>query len=215
MSLEQIGSDIQEIMSRLSALEENQKRGVTVKRESESLVDEVEVDESTSEVGDSGKKRFKGLQGTVVPQKEESLTTIQSPNLKWEYEALRDSLVKVVLPPEYRINDPKAGINSKDKEVAAILGRSGRFVETGLKIVSEVQKSWNQDNQSTGVLVDNLLLSLTAHMRYIQEEYTSLQVGGQYGNQTKQVFKSLQRNTSNLNPEGIENLKTALLHNPQ
>ena len=47
-------------------------------------------------------------------------------------------------------------------------------------------------------------------MHYLQEEYSSLQVGGQYGPQTKAVFCSLQRNTSNLNAEAIENLKTAV-----
>ena len=154
-------------------------------------------------------KWLKGLQGSEVPQREESLTNIQSPNLKWEYEALKDPLSKVLLPSGCRINDNKSGINSKDKEQAASLWRSGHFVETGLKLMSEVQKNWGNWDQ-VGDHLDNVLLSLTAHMRYIQEEYTSLQVGVQYSNQTKQVFKSLQRNTSNLNPEGIENIKTAV-----
>ena len=49
-----------------------------------------------------------------------------------------------------------------------------------------------------------------SHMRYLQEEFTTLQVGGQYDLQTKAVFRSLQRNTSNLTSEGIENLKTVV-----
>ena len=174
------------------------------------------TDASTADLNESTRygtrpdnKHFKGLQGAVVPWKETSLTTIQSPNLKWEYKVLKDSLSKVLLPLEYRINDSKVGINSKDKEQAAVLGRSGCFVETGLKLVSEVQNHWGEWDQ-VGSLVDSILLTLTAHMRYVQEEYSSLQVGGQYGNQTKQVFRSLQRNMSNLNSEGIENLKTAV-----
>ena len=59
-------------------------------------------------------------------------------------------------------------------------------------------------------LLDGVLLSMTAHMRYLQEEHNGLYVAGQYGNQVKSVFKSLQRNSSNLRPEDIEDLKTTV-----
>ena len=88
---------------------------------------------------------------------------------------LRDSLVKIALPPEYRLNDTRSGINGKDKEQAAILARSGRYIGTGLKLVGETQRNWGDWN-TVASLLDNTLLCLAAHMRYVQEEYTSLQV---------------------------------------
>ena len=53
-------------------------------------------------------------------------------------------------------------------------------------------------------------------MRYLQEEHNGLYVAGQYGSQAKSVFKSLQRNSSNLQPEDIEDLKmmVAILPHP-
>lgn len=49
----------------------------------------------------------------------------------------------------------------------------------------------------------------SAGIRYIKEEYQGIYVGGQYGIDTKNAFKSLRRGTSNLDPDAIEDLKTA------
>lgn len=53
-----------------------------------------------------------------------------------------DSVSRVKLPPRYRMNNGKIGINAKDKEQAAILVRNGRFIETGMKLLLEAQKNW-------------------------------------------------------------------------
>ena len=60
------------------------------------------------------------------------------------------------------------------------------------------------------MLHDNLLTCLVAHIRYLQEEYSGLLVGSQFGGKTKSAFRSLQKNTSNFTPETIDNLKTAV-----
>ena len=137
------------------------------------------------------------------------LTTIKSRNLKWEYEAFKDSVSRLKLPHDYRMYDSRAGINSKDREQAAILVKSGKFIETGLKLLGEMQKNWG-NLETMAELLDGIMLSMTAHMRYMQEEYNGLYVGSQYGNHTKSIFNSIQRNTSNLSPEDIEDLKTAV-----
>ena len=141
-------------------------------------------------------------------------TTIRSKELKWEYEALRDSVARLRLPADYRMNDSKAGISTKDREQAAVLARSGKFIETGLKLMGEVQKHWNRPSEMAEYL-DGVLLSMTAHMRYLQEEHGALYVAGQYGDKTKNIYRSMQRCTSNLQPEDIENLKTAVSITPQ
>ena len=150
--------------------------------------------------------RGHGPAGTPVIPEVESHVPIQSKDLKWEYEALKDSVSWFKLPPRYRMNDSKAGINSKDCEQAAVLVRSARFVETSFKLLFEVQKSWGNFTK-VAELMDGVLLSSTAHMHYLQEEHNSLYVAGQYGGHAKSVFKSLQRNSSNLQPEDIEDLK--------
>ena len=156
------------------------------------------------------KQKGLGATGVSVDQKlSEASTLIQSKDLKWEYEALRDSVARIKLPLRYRMNDSKAGINAKDKEQAAILVRSGKFIETSLKMLFEAQKNWGNSDQVADCL-DGTLTALTAHMRYLQEEHNTLYVSGQYGSQAKAVLKSIQRNTSNLQPEDIEDLKTTV-----
>ena len=154
------------------------------------------------------------LAGTPANTEGEAPVPIQSRDLKWEYEALRDSVNRIKLPARYRINDSKSGISAKDREQVAVLVRSGKFVETGLKLLLETQKQWG-NFQQVAELLDGVQLALTAHMRYLQEEHNGLDVAGQYGMQAKAVFKSIQRNTSNLQPEDIEDLKTMVSILPQ
>ena len=204
----QISHEIQKVLTRLGQFEEAQKEK---NKEFEAAIQGATGKKRLDEVSEVGP--FKKFQETDPPtdsnKKPEGLSGINSANLKWEYEVLKDSVSKILIPPEYRLNDSRAGIHSKDREQAAVLSRSGKFIETSLKLVGEIQRTWPKTEECAGHL-DNLVLALTAHMRYLQEEYSSLQVGGQYGNHTKAIFKSLQKNTSNLNPEGIENLKTAV-----
>ena len=79
--------------------------------------------------------------------------------------------------------------------------------------MGEIKKNFGKP-QETAKLLDGVLLTLMAHMRYLQEEHGSLYVGGQYGTQTKNIYRSMQKNTSNLTPEDIENLKTAVSITP-
>ena len=52
-------------------------------------------------------------------------------------------------------------ISSKDRESAAILSRFGLFIETGLKLMSEVQTKF-EDLEATTQNLDNLHLVLVA-----------------------------------------------------
>ena len=198
-----------ELAQRISKLEGNVE---------EQTVEEDEEEVTTLEVGtflatQKSKKRVKKNTAATSDPPEanaaEGPITIKSKNLRWEYEVLRDSVSRVKLPPLYRMHNSRAGISSKEKEQAAILGRSGKYIETGLKLMTEVKKNWS-DADLVSDLLDGVLLSMTAHMRFIQEEYNGLYVGSKYGPDTKSVFKSIQRNTSNMNADDIEDLKTAV-----
>ena len=59
-------------------------------------------------------------------------------------------------------------------------------------------------------LLDYVLTCQKAQIRYLQEEYGSLLIGGEFGKETKSIFKSLQRNTSAYTPAAIETLKMAV-----
>ena len=202
-------STMLDIQKRLERLEMKKQGG------DEPLDQESDTEETNGEVLSKKFVQLSGGEGSARNQRtgvptvdhDQVPTSIQSKSLRWEYEAVRDSVSRVKLPHRYRMNDSKSGINSKDKEQAAVLVRSSKFIETGLKLLAEAQKIWGNFPVVADVL-DGLMLTMTAHMHYVQKEHNGLYVAGQFGPQAKSVFKSVQRNTSNLQPEDIEDLKT-------
>ena len=80
-------------------------------------------------------------------------------------------------------------------KLAAILSRSGKFIEMELKLMQCLQDSYS-DDVKVGELLDQLHTVQKAHMKYVQEEYNSLQIAGQYGTQAKSVFKAIRHNTT-------------------
>ena len=75
--------------------------------------------------------------------------------------------------------------------------------------MQELQSVYGSETKSAEIL-DQLHTVQKAHMRYIQEEYNSLQIGGQYGPQAKSMFKAIRRNTSVYTPAFIGDIKTVL-----
>ena len=128
---------------------------------------------------------------------------------KSRFESVRSSVNRVVLDQDWLPPDSRAGISSADRELAAILARLGRFIETELKLMKEIQQVYH-DEARVAELMDNLHLVQKSHMRYIQEEYNCLQLGGQYGQHMKTVFKQIRRNTTVYTPAFIEDVKTAI-----
>ena len=206
-----------DIHRRLSAIESSESSSYKEGACKESDHDEendVDLDNGTfaniSNTASALDTKRSGIGGGIPSgTKKKDQITINSKELKCEYEAIRDSVSKLRLPPKYRMNDSKSGINSKDREHAAILIKSGKFVETNLKLCAELKRNWGDLDQMAEIM-DSVQTCLAANLRYLQEEHNSLYVGGQYGSQTKSIFKTIQRNTSNLLPEDIEDLKTAV-----
>ena len=64
--------------------------------------------------GPKRKSRYKGFIQQVNPHQQEvdSLFTYVSDTLRQDYEAIKDALSKLKIPPDFRINDSKAGIQA-------------------------------------------------------------------------------------------------------
>ena len=131
------------------------------------------------------------------------------PDYKTRYDAIKSSVSRVVLDQDWIAPDSRMGIASADRELAAILARVGKFVETELKLISQIQASY-QDEMKVAEYIDQLHVVQKAHMRYIQEEYNSLQLGGQYGSQAKSMFKQIRQNTTVYTPAFVDDIKTVL-----
>ena len=125
------------------------------------------------------------------------------------FDAVRNSVNRVVLEEDWTAPDSRSSIAASDRELAAILARSGKFVETELKLMKEIQSVYH-DKMRVAEYMDQLHVTQKAHMRYIQEEYNSLQLGGQFGSQTKSVFKQIRRNITVYMPAFVDDIKAAL-----
>ena len=73
-----------------------------------------------------------------------------SADVQSEYERLKDSLIKVTIPKDYKVNDSAKGINKEGKPTLALISKCGRFAETGLKVLASLQP--DGENEETLII---------------------------------------------------------------
>ena len=132
-----------------------------------------------------------------------------SENVQANYNIIKDSLAQVKLDTSVKLHDTKAGIRRNDQPLVNVISKSARYAETTLKLLS-LQRI---DTVTEDTLNDLFTISY-AQLKYLQEEYASLLVQGQFGANTARVFRSLQRNTSAFPEESLEQLRTAVTLTP-
>ena len=103
----------------------------------------------------------------------------------------------------------KYGIPGKEREHVAILTKCCRHAEMTLKLLGEIQSNY-KDPMYMVQCIDNIYICQAALVRYIQEEYSSIFIGGQYGHQAKIMFKAVHRNSAVFPLAVLESVKTAL-----
>ena len=130
--------------------------------------------------------------------------TLATEDIQSEFAAVKDTLTKVKLPADLRLCDSRQGIRRSDQTTYNILARCGRYAETSIKLLSSINEG-NIDEDS----VQQLFTIQLAQIRYLQEEYSALVVQSQFDDSTARIFRSLQKNTSGLTPEALQQLKTA------
>lgn len=133
--------------------------------------------------------------------------TSQQPDLQAEFQTLKDSLNKVKIPAELKLNDSRQGIKRSDQPLLNVITKCGRYCETAIKLLATIDGSGrNPVDQQT---LDNLFLIQQAQIKYLQEEFAALLVNGQFDTSTAKIFRSLQRNTSGFDQGSLETLRSA------
>ena len=125
-------------------------------------------------------------------------------DIQTAFSAIKDTLTKVKLPADLRLCDSWQGIQRADQTTYNILSRCGRYAQTTIKLLSSINDG-NIDEES----VQQLFSIQLAQICYLQEEYLALVVQSQFNDSTARIFCSLQKNTSGLMPEALQQLKTA------
>lgn len=130
-------------------------------------------------------------------------TSDKASDIQREYECIKDSLNKVILPNELKLLEAKTGIKREDQPHLLALGKSARYSETCLKLLSTFDDSANVQD------LTQIYTVLVAHINFLQSEYAGLVVKGQFDKDTASLFKCLERNTNQFTSESLDNLKTA------
>ncbi len=125
-------------------------------------------------------------------------------DIQSNFQSIKDSLSKVRLAADLRLNESRAGIQRNDQTAFNVLTKSARYVETSLKLLG----SLSDGNVSEDNLASLFTIQL-AHMRYLQDDFAALVVQGTFDKETTRLFRCFQKNTSGLTPTAIANLRSA------
>ena len=196
-----------EILARLDRLECSERRT--------NGVDPSESSSSKSEQNTRGRRETNfdlPYQANLAPSTRDRIIHGPSPQaaangseadeLQEQFNSLKSSLDRVILPPLYKLHDSRSGVKREDQPALNILSKCGRYVETCLKFLGSVDTDRPVD-------LEPLTTVLLANIKYLQDEYAALLVKGKFDNNTAQLFRSLQKNNSGFTAENIHNVKIA------
>ena len=135
--------------------------------------------------------------GPVSPaSKDNTADDSEFKEIQENFNAIKASLERVILPAKYKLHDSRNGIKREDQPALNIISKCGRYIETALKLVSDFEEGIPND-------IAQLSIVLVANLKYLQDEYAALLVKGRFDNTTSQLFRSLQKNTSGFDHGGI------------
>ena len=154
------------------------------------------------------------LQQEQGPGPNTSLLGSASPSeidIQKKFDSLKDSLAKVQLPPECKVNESQQGIKADCKPPLKIITKTARFAETGLKIISQLNA---QDSESelytlTAADIEKLYIIFQAQINYLQSEYSGLVVRSTFDEETSRLFRAFQNNSQAFSERSLTNVRLA------
>lgn len=128
----------------------------------------------------------------------------QGQDIQQEYLSLADTVNRVKLVPELRLND-RGTVKTSLRSHLNTVKRCGKYAETTLKLLSTLEAGNVTERD-----LSELHLCAHAQILYLQDEVANLLAESRYGTDTAGVFRDLQTNTSVFTPERVATLKSAL-----
>lgn len=121
---------------------------------------------------------------------------------------VQDKYKSVTLDSNHKLHEDRAGVRREDQKTLNVISRSGRFVETGLKIIQSANNP-ESDGTLSSDKASELYTVLLAHLAYLQDEYGCVFVGSLGDQTTAKIFRQLRKNTSALPSDAIADLRAA------
>ena len=143
--------------------------------------------------------------GTGIPPQPGAVRSTSQPDTQGEFQTLKESLSKVKLPADVKLNDSRQGIKRTDQPFMDALAKCGRYCENGIKLFCSLEAGTELKQET----LDNLFLIQYAQIKYLQEEYAALLVNGQFDASTAKIFRSLQKNTSGFDQDSLRNASSS------
>ena len=134
---------------------------------------------------------------------------IQSDNLQTEFQSVKESYNRQRLPKDLKFSGSVKGVKAQSRDIGRLHVSSGRYLETAIKVASNIQAQRDLVDYDVSSDIEDLLICLIAHMRFIQEEHCMLLVRGNYGPRTQQIFRAIHSNPSQYTATVVDELKTS------
>ena len=104
--------------------------------------------------------------GTGIPPQPGTVRSTSQPDTQGEFQTLKDSLIKVKLTADMKLNDSRQGIKQTNQPLMNALAKCGRYFETGIKLLCSLEAGTELKQET----LDNLFLIQYAQIKYLQGE---------------------------------------------
>ncbi len=129
--------------------------------------------------------------------------------LQARFRTVRDSVSSCHLSDDLYFSGRQFGVDKTVKEAAGILTSTAKYVEMALKLTGSLQEDYFADPLMRDKL-DDLMVTLVACMRNLQEKQAGLVVAGTYGAKAKRMYDSLSSANSNFgHPQILQRVEQA------
>lgn len=126
-------------------------------------------------------------------------------HVQQEFGVIKDSLQRVRLPNELKVNDSNTGIQRADQQRHKVVSKCARYAETLVKLLSSV----NVDNITQGDIQD-LITVCVAQLRFLQEEQSMMLVNNNFGPSVERLYRTLRNNSAQFSTESLATLQAAV-----
>ena len=138
-------------------------------------------------------------------------TAVNAADINRDFDRLRSSLTKLPVPNELNVNDSPVGVKQESKGALKILSKCARHAETGIKVLSKINKEPSEEGKVEVNIeeLDSLFIVFASQIAFLQQEYANIIVKSTFNDETARIFRSFENNASAFNPSALQNVRVA------
>ncbi|GFO22533.1 hypothetical protein PoB_004903800 [Plakobranchus ocellatus] len=137
-------------------------------------------------------------------------TSSSAADILKDFERLRDSLVRIPVPNNFKVNHTTTGIKQDCRGTLRVLSKWARFAETGLKVLTTLPDE--RDSSSVSIQredLESIFVVFAAQINFLQSEYAGLVVKSTLNDETSRIFRSFENNASSFSRQSLQNVRIA------